>query len=50
VLKEGANIRFGRNMRTAHVHPYVREITGELRVKLVDACRVAAGIQILKFF
>jgi hypothetical protein len=47
VFIAGANIKFGRNMRTVHVRPYVGEVTGELRGKWVDACWVAAGIQIL---
>ncbi len=47
VFKAGANIRFGRNMGTVHVRPYVGEVTGELRGIWGDACLVAAGIQIL---
>jgi hypothetical protein len=44
VFKAGANIKFGRNMGTVHVCPYVGEITGELRGKLVAAHWVAAVI------
>ena len=33
VFKVGADIKFGRNMGTVHVHPYVRELTKELRGK-----------------
>ncbi len=46
VLKAGANIKFGSNIGTVHVRPYIGEITGELRGKWVDACWVPAGIQI----
>jgi hypothetical protein len=31
VFKAGADIKFGRNMGTVRVHPYIREVTGELR-------------------
>jgi hypothetical protein len=31
VFKAGANIKIGRNMGTVHVHPYIREVTGNLR-------------------
>jgi hypothetical protein len=45
VLKVGANIKIGRNMGTVHVHPYVGEVTGDLRGGTwMDACRVAAII------
>jgi hypothetical protein len=47
VFKAGADIKSGRNMGTVHVCPYVKEVTGELRGNWVDACWVAAGIQIL---
>ena len=30
LFKAGADIKFGRNMRTVHVCPYVGEVTGEL--------------------
>ncbi len=46
VFKVGADIQFGRNMGTVHVHPYVGEVTGELRGNWVDAHWVAAGIRI----
>ncbi len=47
MFKARADIKFGRNMGTVHVRPYVGEVTGELRGNWVDARRVAAGIQIL---
>jgi hypothetical protein len=47
MFKARANFKFGRNMGTVHVHPYIGEDTGELRGKWVDACQVAAGVQIL---
>ncbi len=50
VFKVGAGIKFGRNMGTVHVHPYVMEVTGELRDNWMDAHQVAAGIQILMNF
>jgi hypothetical protein len=46
-FKAEADIKFGRNMGTVHVCPYVGEVTGELRRKWVDAHWVAAGIQVL---
>jgi hypothetical protein len=33
LFKAGANIKFGRNMGTVHVCPYVGKVTGELRSK-----------------
>jgi hypothetical protein len=45
VFKRGADIKFGRNMGTVHVCPYVGEVTGELRGKWVDARQVAAIIK-----
>jgi hypothetical protein len=47
VFQARADIKFGRNMGTVHVCPYVEEVTRELRGKWVDACWVAAGIQIM---
>jgi hypothetical protein len=47
MFKAGAKIKFGRNMGTVHVCPYIGEVTGELWGNWVDARQVAAGIQIL---
>jgi hypothetical protein len=47
VFKVRADIKFSRNMGTVHARPYVKEVTGELRGKWVDARWVTAGFQIL---
>ncbi len=47
MFKAGADIKFGRNMGTVHVCPYIGEVTGELRGKWVDAPWVDAVIQSL---
>jgi hypothetical protein len=48
VIKAGAIINFGGNMGTVHIHPYVGEVTGDLRGSTwVDARQVAAIIRSL---